>query len=631
MKYSRILRKMLLRQITFKMIFRVILSTALPVFFLNCVTVRPALADNIQAAVQQWLHLRDSRDYYDFLSYARFLNSHCDWPQASVIALNAETALLRDNTDAGTIADWFSHHAPATDEGRLRQVLALQQIGQSLPAQQLAREYWQKGYFDTARQARLLVAFRDSLKPADHIARLDSLLWLHNLARAEMTLPLVSADYQAVARARIALQRVSSKAPSLVSAVGGNRRNSDNGLIFDRIRSARVRGDDAFARQLMNQYTGSQGAYDSLWWRERQLLARRAFEKGDFRTAYQLAAHHRAEKDADYAESEWFAGWLALTRLNQPKVGFDHFERMYRRVSTPMSKARAAYWTGVAAEELKQPAVARQWYEAAARHPHVFYGLMSAYALNTPEQAIASFKARNQSAPASLLSTLPNDMVQAARILNSLGKTKERDLFLNALLVKAKENGKAQAVIPLARELSSTPYTLLAGKAAYEQGTLVLDALFPRPNFAPVEGVDKALALAIARQESLFDRNATSSANARGLMQLLDGTAAHVARRHGVSYRGSSSLYDPATNTRLGQLYLQDLLTHYNGFAPLAIAAYNAGPGNINKFLNANGDPRAKGRDWTDWVERIPFYETRNYVQRVWEAYVIYGALLTEK
>ncbi|HEY1096944.1 MAG TPA: lytic transglycosylase domain-containing protein [Alphaproteobacteria bacterium] len=606
------------------------LRKIVPLFFLFCcIGFSPAAqAQSAQATVQQWLHLRDSREYYDFLTYARFLNNHPGWPQENAVRLNAEGALLRDGADSGTVADWFTRHAPVTDEGRLRYVLALQQTGNSLAAQQTAREYWHQGYFDTGRQARLLIAMRGVLGTEDHNARMDTLLWNGNLSRAETLLPQVGPETRAIAKARIALQRSSSKAASFVSAVPNNRRSTDNGLMFDRVRLARVRGDDNFANQLLNQYSGTYGQHDSQWWRERHILARRAFEKGNYQQAYQLAARHRCTKDADYAEAEWFAGWLALTRLHQPRTGFDHFERMYRRVVTPMSKARAAYWTGTAAEELKQPTVANEWFRSAARHPHVFYGLMSAYALNTPKESVNAFMSRNQHVGPGAISSLPSDMVEAARIMTRMGKTKERDMFLNTLIAKAKEKGNPQAVIPLAKELNSSPGTLLAGKAAYEKGILVLDALFPRINVAPVDGVEPALTLAIMRQESLFDRHAISSAQARGLMQLLNGTAAHVAKRYGVRYAGPQSLFEPTTNTRLGQLYLKDLLSRYNGFAPLSIAAYNAGPGNVSKFLAMNGDPRRKGADWTDWVERIPFYETRNYVQRVWEAYIIYGYLL---
>lgn len=604
------------------------LRKIVPALFLLSTTILSSPAYAQSAPAQQWLHLRDSREYYDFLTYARFLNAHPGWPQENAVRLNAEGALLRDGADNGTIADWFTRHAPVTDEGRLRYILALQQTGNSLAAQQTAREYWHQGYFDTGRQARLLVVMRGILSTADHNARMDTLLWNGNLSRAETLLPQAGPEARAIAKARIALQRSSSKAASLVSAVPGNRRTTDNGLMFDRVRLARVRGDDDFAVQLLNQYNGTYGEYDTQWWRERHILARRAFEKGRFQQAYQLAARHRCIKDADYAEAEWFAGWLALTRLHQARTGFDHFERMYRRVATPMSKARAAYWTGAAADELGQKAVANEWYKSAARHPHVFYGLMSAYALNNPKQLVNQFISRNQTVSASAISVLPADMVQAARSLTSMGKTKERDMFLTALINKAKEKGQPQAVIPLAKELHSSPGTLLAGKAAYEKGVLVLDALFPRINVTPVDGVEPALTLAIMRQESLFDRHAVSSAQARGLMQLLNGTAAHVAKRYGVRYGGPQSLFDPATNTRLGQLYLKDLLNRYDGFAPLSIAAYNAGPGNVTKFLAMNGDPRTKGADWADWVERIPFYETRNYVQRVWEAYIIYGYIL---
>jgi soluble lytic murein transglycosylase len=597
-------------------------------FFMALLLGSPAFAANAQTGVQQWLALKDSRQLADFGSYARFLNNYPGWPQENAVLINAEAALLRDASNNGTLVDWFTRHPPLTDEGRLRYILALQKTGHNLPARQMAREYWHEGYFDNTRQVRLLTAVPGTLNRDDHTARLNKLLWQGNIARAETLLPQLSAEQRAIAHARIALQKRSTNAASLMNAVSAHSRTNDEGLMFDRVRFARIQNNDDFAFQLISQYRGAYKLHEAQWWRERNLLARRYFEKGNFLRAYQLAAGHRSNRDADFAEAEWFAGWIALTRLNRPKDAFDHFERMYRRVVTPMSKTRGAYWTGRAAEALGQKTIAEAWYRAGAQHPHFFYGLMSAYALNAQPQMMASFLQRNQSVSTQTISVLPADLVQAARILHRMNKSKERDAFLTQLVNRSKDKNQAHAVIPLAKELGSTPSMLLAGKAAYEKGTLVTEALFPRLNVPHVAGVDPALSLAIMRQESLFDRHATSSAQARGLMQLLDGTAAQVARKNNISYNGGQSLYDPTLNMRLGQLYIKELMNRYDDFAPLSIAAYNAGPGNVTKFIAQNGDPRIKGADWVDWTERIPFYETRNYVQRVWEAYIVYDQMM---
>lgn len=595
----------------------------IPCIFMVLLATAPALADNTAAAVQQWLGLRDSRQYYDFLTYARFLNNHPAWPSQNAIRINAESALLRDGADNGTLVDWFVKHAPMTDEGRVRYIQALHATGRTLQARQLAVEYWHDGYFDTARQARLYAIIGNIFTTQDNAARAETLLWRGNLARVEAMMPGLNPANQAVAKARIGLQNGSSKAPQLVQNVPSQYRNQ-GGLLFDRIRYARRRDDDAFATQLLGYASGSYGDHGAAWGKEKLLLARRAFERRNPQRAYDIARAAEGLPPADRAELHWFAGWMALTRLQQPTKARALFETMYSEVATPMSKARAAYWAGSAASEAGDKAGAQTWYQRASQHPHVFYGLMAAYALGNPQTIMARFVARNQnvsSAPSS-------DLAAAARILHRLNKTTERDLFVQALITEKAKTKQAQTAIPLAREFNSAKLALMAAKTAYLDGVLVVDALFPRVPFPPQSGVDPALTLAIARQESLFDPNAISHAGARGLLQLMPPTAAHVAKRYGVPYSGSDTLFQPRINLQLGQFYLYDLQQRYNGFAPLAIAAYNAGPGNVAKFLDSNGDPRAPGADWTDWVERIPFHETRNYVQRVWEAYVVYGFIL---
>ena len=226
-----------------------------------------AYAETTSQAVQQWLDLRDDRQVYDFISYARFINAHPAWPQInSAIRLNAETALLRDGTDSGTLVDWFDQHPPLTDEGRVRLIQALQNSGNTLAAKQQAVEFWHAGYFDGPRAARVF-SLIGGFSAADQAARANTLLWLGNLSRIESLLPSLDNTARAIAKARMALQRTSTQAPSLVQDVPGSRRN-DDGLLYDRIRYARHRGDDDYAAQLMQNATGQHGAYGHLWGRE---------------------------------------------------------------------------------------------------------------------------------------------------------------------------------------------------------------------------------------------------------------------------------------------------------------------------------------------------------------------------
>ncbi|MDB5477718.1 MAG: lytic murein transglycosylase, partial [Alphaproteobacteria bacterium] len=452
----------------------------------------------------------------------------------------------------------------------------------------------------------------------------STLLWQGKLDRAQKTLAYIDdPDFAQMGMTRIRLQRGDSRALASVAQCTANAAQ-DNGLVFDLARYYRQRGDDASAIRALGRRRAAMDPYDDLWWRERSLLARRALENGNYQGAYNLVKAHGHDGGTELAEAEWLAGWLAVTRLKQPSAAFHHFERMYRNVKTPISIARAAYWAGIAAEQMRDKTLARQYYSYAAQHMNTFYGQLGAYALGNPKASFAAFFRRDRPSRSFSSGALPQDLIGAARILKTMNRPGERDMFLRTALRVATARGQAQNLIQVARELGSTPIALSAAKAAYDKGVLVSDGLFPRAAVPANRNVEAALTLGIIRQESLFDPMAVSRADARGLMQLLPGTARQVARQAGIPYTSDYSLFQPNTNMVLGQEYLARMQARYDNFVPLVAASYNAGPGNVDKWLRSMGDPRKDPYSWVDWVERIPFYETRNYVQRVWEAYSVY-------
>lgn len=604
---------------------RRLFALAFAVSFLLCAS--SALAQNVNNAVNSWLLLRNPSKSYDFQTYSRFLNAYKDWPDQGSIAMNAEHALLKSGSNA-QLVEWFKHFKPATDEGRLRYVAALAAQGHNVTASETLREYWRKGSFSEIQQAAIMGRFGKWLRQSDHEKRLDTLLWQARLDRAANAMRYVSStNIKAAANTRIAIQRGSSNAPSMFAALPANARQ-DNGVIFDMARYYRTRDQDERAAATMALRKHDVGEYATQWWRERNLLARRALERGNAQRAYNLAkAHGTSISGPELAEAEWLAGWIAVSRLKQPGKAFQHFERMYHNVKTPISVSRASYWAGIAAQQLGKKELAQQWYRQAAVHMNTFYGQLGAYALGNPQQLFATYFKKNQRVRPEVEARLRQDMVSATKILNGMGREKERDLFLRALLKDATAKNIPHAVIPLAQHLRSPAMALMAAKAAYEKNILIADALFPRTEVPYNATVEASLTLSIIRQESLFDRFATSPADARGLMQLLPGTARHVAGPAGVKHTNPNQLYQPVHNMTLGQVYLGRLLQKYSGFVPLAAAAYNAGPGNVDKWLVSMGDPRNDPYSWVDWVERIPFYETRNYVQRVWENYTTYKYL----
>lgn len=596
---------------------------------LACLAVPASVAAGpVERDVDMWMSLRGGK-IHPFSYYDAFLSRHADWPDNAAIRRQAEAALARNARDMGRVRRYFDAHPALTDDGVLLHVRALLSGGDRGRAGIVLNTAWRDGAFDAKAQDYILKNWGRLITPDSHRIRVDMLLWDGNIARAERAMRHVDGDTRAAAALRIRLQR-SDRSAELPARNMLARRFSDAGLYYDLARFYRGRDRDDQAAAILGRWRGTRVANAAKWWRERQLLARRALERGQYKRAYELAAAHGLSSQTELAEAEWLAGWIATTRLKNHAAAEKHFERMYRNVKTPISVARASYWAGVAHAATGKETTARAWYKLAARHPHVFYGQMAAYALKNPAKYYAEFFKRAVPAPGG--HGLRDDFVAAARYMTRAGKTRERDLFLEAGIAYARKNNhNMSGTIRLARELNSPKVALIAAKAAYENNILVLDGLFPRLAVPLPHRVETALTLGVIRQESQFDRHALSPAGARGLMQLMPATARQTARSIGLPYRDAAQLYQPTVNMALGQAYLKQMLDKYDQYVPLAVAAYNAGPGNVNRWLREMGDPRQNPASWVDWVERIPFYETRNYVQRVWEAYSLYRNLEAQK
>jgi soluble lytic murein transglycosylase len=574
--------------------------------------------------VSQWSELRNPKRVFSFEKYARFIADHPDWPETYVLREAAERALSKGNVSDARIREFFGHFAPVSDDGKLAYIRALARGDEITLAMAKLREAWEAGAFSAAQQDFIMQHWRGSLSAKSHETRLDNLLWQGNLSRAERALTYVDINAMRIGRLRIRLQR-SDRGAEASALTLLNADNASGGLHFDLARFYRGRDRNQQAAQITARFLGSKAGREKMWWRERHILARHFLEKGEFKLAYAIAAAHGMKTPAELAEAEWLAGWISVTRLKDPRKAIDHFDTMFRNVKTPISVARAGYWAGIAAQQLGDNDIARQWYEQAAVHPHVFYGQMAAYALGEPQKYYDAFHARSRKIPAP--HDLREDLVSAARIFYKAGRSKERDLFLQAALNAAMKDGNAASIIAVAAEMNSAKIKLLAAKAAYEQNVLVADALFPSLRVPIMGNVENALTLGVVRQESQFDTHALSPAGARGLMQLMPATAKQTAREKGLPWQGTNALEQPHYNMQLGQAYLEKMLRRYDYFVPLAAAAYNAGPRNVDKWLVTNGDPRANPESWVDWAERIPFYETRNYVQRVWESYSFYKSI----
>ena len=591
-----------------------------------------ARADNpLGARILRWWDYSRPGTNASFADIARFMDENPDWPSRRALQIAAEAALVRDASDREILA-WYRWRDPISREGRLGYADALLDAGETDRAAAFVRAAWIENEFGAEELANTYRRYRALLRPEDHIARLDRLVWDNHGRSARRMFRYVDEGHRRLAEARLALRARAGGVDAAIARVPKSLRG-DAGLVYERLRWRRKKGRHESTRTLLHGMPEHLGRRPELWWTERAIQVRRALEGGRFPEAYELAAGHRQIAVSTFAEAEWLAGWIALRFLDEPRDGLvqagnalRHFSRLHGAVSMPISRARAAYWAGRAAEALHDLEAAMLWYDRAARYPGTFYGQLAIGRIGVPDAPLIG--GPGEAAGTGRATLEGHALVAAVRLLSLPGYDRLVEPFIVRLGQLARNRADHDLVTALALSIGRADHAIRAAQYAARDGYVSIDGLFPLvdlPFSAEDADLEHALVLAVARRESRFDRKALSRAGARGLMQLMPGTARSVARRMGVRYTRHRLTADPAYNVALGSRYLGDLIERYDGSYLLAIAAYNAGPGNVKRWIAANGDPRRDPEvDIVDWIEMIPLRETRAYVQRVLEGVQVY-------
>jgi soluble lytic murein transglycosylase len=588
-------------------------------------------ADPLLADYLLWRRLR-SDEPTSFTELAAFLDRRPDWPYAARLQARAE-GLIDESVPLSARRSFFAGRSPLTRQGRIRYAEALLAEGRERDGVALLREAWVNDSFPQSEQQTFLARYGRHLGPADHRARLDRLLWDGADGEAQRMFGLVDAGQRALATARLRLQHRGGGVDAAVARVP-QALLADPGLEFDRLRWRRRAGLHDGAREILLRVKDESGR-PAEWWYERAYQVREAIDEGRHELAYRLVRGHRQPPNtAAFAEAEWLAGWLALRFLRRPDDAAQHFRRLWDGVGTPISKGRAGYWLARAQEAAGRRAEAELWYRNAAAHPTSFYGQL-AVAAQGGELAFApspALSGRPVPAAAAL-----DGQLRLARLFCDAGASDAATPFLRQLGRRhAQDAARFAEIVALAAGCGRPDLVVELGKDGVQRGGGDALVAFPIPDVAallrPAPGLpDPALLLALARQESHFDVTAQSRAGALGLMQVMPATGQAVARGLGLRHSRERLAADPAYNVQIGASYLQQMLDRYGGSLPLALAAYNAGPARVDQWLRRYGDPR--GRELAamlDWMESIPFRETRNYVQRVMEGVQVYQALLAD-
>ena len=566
-----------------------------------------------------WLTLSWRDSGRDFKEISDFIRDNPGWPGLFSLYRNAELQMPKSLPAAAVLA-WFGDRLPITGKGALRHVIALWDSGQNDRARSAARQYWASVDFSSDEEAAFHSLFKTLLTAEDELLRLDRLLWDQRTAAARRQIQRVSSGPAAVARARLALIDNRPGVDALIERVPAELQN-DPGLLYDRAVWRQKRGRLEGVVELLDALP-PQVPEASAWWRLRNWVVWRALDRKDHALAYRISAGHGNTEGIPFADGEWQAGWMALRYVDRPEVAYEHFVRLHDGVSSDISKSRGAFWAGEAASKLGRPTEARQWYATAAAYPTTFYGQLAAQRISIERTAAATplliIPADRRSAFEAM------ETVQAVRLLGALEQTRLQDLFIARLRQDAEDLVGYRLVIELASEQGRHDLALRTAKAARRDGLDLDPLLYPRRALPIGPAPEPALVLAVMRQESEFYPGAQSPVGALGLMQLMPATARHSARKIGIPFSRNRLTSDPDYNVRLGQAYLKELLEQFDGSYILALAAYNAGPSRAQSWIDLFGDPRDPAVDPINWIERIPFSETRNYVQRILESLVVY-------
>ena len=576
----------------------------------------------VQKLVAWRLMTRPAAEGY-FAEAARFLKTNPDWPRLGAVRATAERELPEAWTGQRLLT-WFDEHPPVSLEGKLRRARTLYEEGRYEAAAAAARDIWVDEALPFLQQGPFLRRFGKLLRPEDEQARFQRLLRARAWTPATRQATRLGGPNPALVRVliqvsggRIGLEAARKRLPPAL--------HDHPVLLYEAARRLR-RDRRQWAVFAILERLPDGLPEDERWWPLRHWTARQLLKEAAPQQAYGVVAGHGQTRGASFSEAEWLAGWIALRFLERPEPALAHFRRMFESVATPVSRARAAYWSGRAVESLGLQTEAKGFFTAAAKHGTTFYGQLAAKQLGR-DPVVGGPGPRPS--PVLAAEFEQREPVLATRLLATTGSLEVARVFLTHLEKQAKTTEEKLLVADLARTTGRPDLALRIARRFRSEGAIFVDWLYPRRDggFKVKHRLDPHLVDAVIRQESGFYSRAVSSAGARGLMQLMPGTARVTARREGLAYSRHKLTTRPDYNMKLGTAYLSGLLERFGGALPLALAGYNAGPANVERWLDDYGDPASGQIDIIDWIESIPFSETRNYVQRIIESVEVYRQL----
>jgi soluble lytic murein transglycosylase len=583
-----------------------------------------SISDPVARKLAEWLILRSDNNNATVERYRAFMTANPSWPSQTFFRRRLEASLWDDQRDDSAVWSWFENESPVSAKGRLALARTMLARGDRANAERLVREAWRNDPISEDTESAALDMFGALLSPGDQKARMDNFAYTtENEAAAMRAAKRLGAGYVALVKARLASVRKAPNAKALLDAVP-HELHSDTGYLFAKIQQLRREEKYPEVAQLMLSAPRDPNRLFNLdeWWVERRLAARKMIDLGEYKTAYLIARDAALPtRDIYKTEQEFTAGWIALRFLNDPQTAAQHFARIGVGSVNPTTLARAGYWKGRAAEAMGRSQESRAFYTQAAEQSTSYYGQLARSKLGLPQLDLNEVP-RVRGA----------ERLEIVRAVQLLFDLDEREIAI-PIFADVGENGDADAVIGLGELTARYGYArgmILAGKAALNRGLPFDHYAYPVmgiPSYSPIgPDVEKSVVFAITRQESMFNPGDVSPAQAYGLLQVTPDAGRYVCKRAGVSFDLSRMKTDSAYNAALGAAELGGLMEDFRGSYIMTFAAYNAGRGSLKKWVDRYGDPRDSKVDAVDWVELIPFSETRNYVQRIMENLQVYRA-----
>ncbi|MDA8835844.1 lytic transglycosylase domain-containing protein [Candidatus Pelagibacter bacterium] len=582
----------------------------------------------------QWRHLLTTGNQATFYDYMTFIQNNKHYPRISRIKYLAEQKLSTDKISPKKIINWFGVDEPLSGYGMLVLGESFIQTGDSENGIALIKRGWITAELSRASMKSLSKKYRKYLDSKDYINRADYLAWENKYWDLKRMLPYLPKDYQLLYTARQILMSKSYGVDQAIKNVPQKFKN-DAGLNHDRLKWRRKRGRIDSSLEILSSIKNNKDylVRPDKWWVERAIMSRALIYKNKYETAYKVASQHSLDKGSEFAEAEWLSGWIALSFLNDPILAVDHFNNFYQNVSYPISLARGAYWLGRSYEKIGDKRQSEDWYREATKYLTTYYGQLAFLKINPSQNFELEEQADVEDDYRKYFYN--KELVKITHLLNELNKDKYTKNILRHLANDNIASGSEILAAELATNISRYDFAIQVSKlASYEKR---FHNTFNYPIISVPQYVngrkipETAFILSLIRQESEFDMRANSHVGAQGLMQIMPYTAKLVAKQAKLPYSKSRLTSDPEYNINLGSHYIAGLILQYDGAYPFATAAYNAGPKRVKHWKKINKDPQKKQIDFVDWVELIPFKETRNYVQRVMENYNVYRYILEKK